>query len=240
MRGFSPVRKGLCGRQAVIVLKSASTECETQTALGGGPKSRPAPGASGGRIITDEARIIERILNGDANSFEHLLEAHSHVVASIVRRRVPEDQVEDVAQEVFIKAYKSLANLKNRDGFRPWVSSIAVKTCCDFWRKRYKSKEVAMTALAREHHDWLDKIYAEESTADFESLCAQKEAREVLDAALARLSPKDRMVVELVYLEGMTGREAAKILKWTTANVKVRCYRARKKLENVLLERHNG
>ena len=197
---------------------------------------RLAVRVSGGPAILDEADIIEKILSGDINSFEILLQTYSHVVANIVRRHVPEDQVEDVAQEVFIKAFKSLAGLKNRNGFRPWVSSIAIKTCCDFWRKRYKSKEITMTTLAREHHDWMDRVFAEESTSSFESMCAQKEAREILDQALACLSPKDRMVVELVYLDGMTGKEAAKVLKWSTANVKVRCYRARKKLENALLE----
>ncbi len=174
------------------------------------------------------------------NAFESLLHAHSRTVACIVRRRVPEDQVEDVSQEVFIRAYSSLHGLKNRDGFKPWVSSIAVKTCCDFWRKRYKSKEVPESTLAREHHDWLDMVSAEQSGNAFDALCRQKEAREILDHALAHLSPKDRAVVELVYLEGQTGREAANILGWSVANVKVRCYRARKKLEKVLLDMQDG
>ncbi|MBI9075346.1 MAG: RNA polymerase sigma factor [Desulfatibacillum sp.] len=211
----------------------------TLTETGGRPDNRPGSLEPGERTIPDEARIIERILDGDVNSFELLLQAHSRVVANIVRRHVPEDQVEDVSQEVFIRAYKSLASLRNPHGFRPWVASIAAKTCCDFWRKRYKTREVTMTALVGEHHDWLDRVSAEQSTDSYESLCARKEAREVLDHALEQLSPKDRMVIELVYLEGLTGKEAAKALNWTTANVKVRCYRARKKLEKVLQDMQN-
>ena len=63
----------------------------------------------------------------------------------------------------------------------------------------------------------------------------QQEARELLDWSLSRLSPKDRMALELVYLEGYTIKEAAKLLGWSTTNVKVRAYRSRKKIHKLLL-----
>ena len=62
----------------------------------------------------------------------------------------------------------------------------------------------------------------------------QDEARELLDWVLGRLSAEDRMVLELVYLEGLTGKEAADLLGWSVANVKVRSFRSRKKLEKIL------
>ena len=63
----------------------------------------------------------------------------------------------------------------------------------------------------------------------------QEETKELLEWALNQLSPQDRMVTELVYLEGMKGKEAAELLGWSTANVKVRTFRSRRKLRKLLL-----
>ena len=62
----------------------------------------------------------------------------------------------------------------------------------------------------------------------------QKEAGELLGRALDRLSPEDRMVLEMVYLEGLSGKEAAGLLGWSVANVKIRLFRSRKKLRKIL------
>ncbi|NIO03758.1 MAG: sigma-70 family RNA polymerase sigma factor [Proteobacteria bacterium] len=72
------------------------------------------------------------------------------------------------------------------------------------------------------------------SRQSFDDKDSQKKARELLDWALDRLSPEDRLVLELVYLEGLSGREAADLLGWSVANVKVRSLRARSKLPNLL------
>ena len=67
----------------------------------------------------------------------------------------------------------------------------------------------------------------------------QQEAREVLDWALNKLSAEDRMVIELVYLEGLSGKEAAELLGWSVTNVKVRSFRSRKKLQKLLMKAQN-
>ena len=68
----------------------------------------------------------------------------------------------------------------------------------------------------------------------FDHLARQREARDILDQALARLSPDDRLVLSLVYLEGFSSAEAARLLNWSLINVKVRAYRARKKMRAYL------
>ena len=65
---------------------------------------------------------------------------------------------------------------------------------------------------------------------------SQKEAVELLGRALHRLSPEDRMALEMVYLDGLSGKEAAVLLGWSVANVKIRLFRARKKLRKILAE----
>ena len=90
-----------------------------------------------------------------------------------------------------------------------------------------------MSSLTEKHQEWLEKVVLNRSGQSFDDEASQREARELLDWALDRLSPGDRMVLELVYLEGLSGREAADLLGWTVANVKVRSLRARRKLRNL-------
>jgi len=76
---------------------------------------------------------------------------------------------------------------------------------------------------------------SEQSDQSFHEKSSQQEAIEILDWALGKLSAKDRMVMELVYLEGLSGKEAADLLGWSVANVKIRSLRSRRKLEKLLI-----
>ena len=156
------------------------------------------------------------------------------LVMNRVKWHIPDDMIQETMQEVFIRAYQSLASCRNRDRFGAWLSSIAVKTCYDTLRKRYRRKEKAMSSLSNVHEDWLDQVTAEQSREDYERQLARKEAREVLEWALSRLSPEDRMVLELVHLQELSIKETSQLLDWSTVNVKVRAHRSRKKLKTIL------
>jgi len=182
-----------------------------------------------------DSEIIQRIIDGDVDAFAHILTKYKGHVMGIVSRHVPYDQVEETAHDAFIRAYQSLATFRGENNFRHWLASIAVRTCYDFWRQRYRSREVPLSSLTEQHQQWLENAVSDTSTRTFHEQGSQKEAREVLDWALAKLSAEDRMVLELVYLEGLTVRQAAELLGWTTANVKVRSFRSRKKLHKLLL-----
>jgi RNA polymerase sigma-70 factor, ECF subfamily len=180
-----------------------------------------------------DAEIIRRIIDGDVNSFEHLLRKYQDHVLRIVKKHVPYQEIEEMAQEVFVRAYQALPGFKEEGGFSQWLSSIAVRTCYDFWRKRYRSREVPMTDLSENHREWLEKTLSNQSDLSFNERSHTEEAREMLDWALERLSAQDRMVLELVYLEGFSVKEAAGLLGWSAAKVKVRSFRSRKKLETL-------
>jgi len=180
-----------------------------------------------------DAEIIRRIIDGDVNSFEHLLRKYQDHVLRIVKKHVPYHEVEETAQEVFVRAYQALPGFKEEGGFSQWLSSVAVRTCYDFWRKRYRSREVPMSDLSENHREWLEKILSNQSDLSFNERSHAEEAKEMLDWALERLSAEDRMVLELVYLEGLSVNEAAGLLGWSVAKVKVRSFRSRKKLETL-------
>ena len=187
-------------------------------------------------IQSSDIKIIRRVLNGDVNAFESLLIRHKDTVLKIVKKHVPYNDIEETTHNVFLRAYQSLPSFKGKSGFKQWLSSIAVRTCYDFWRKTYRSREVPMSVLTEKHQKWLEEVITEQSEQAIIEKGSQDEARELLDWALGRLTAKDRMVMELVYLEGLSGKEAADLLGWSVANVKVRCFRSRKKLEKILEE----
>lgn len=184
--------------------------------------------------ITNDLAIIQRVLDGETDAYEYLMTKYLNHVTSIVYKHIPPQEVEEVAQDVFIRAYQSLKTFKQKSGFKPWLSAIAVRACYDHWRRVYRSREIPLSSLSEKHQNWIESVQAEQSGRISDKKEQQKKAREVLSWALDRLSPEDRMVVELVYLEGHSGKEAAELLGWTVANVKIRSFRARKKMHTIL------
>jgi RNA polymerase sigma-70 factor, ECF subfamily len=187
-------------------------------------------------IMFTDSEIVKQVLEGDVNSFETLMLRHKELVLKIVKKHVPYSEVEEMAQEAFIRAYQSLSGFKGKGDFKQWLSSITVRTCYDFWRKAYRNKEVTMSSLSERHQKWLEEAVSDQSDASLDGDDSQKEATELLDWAMSNLTAEDRMVVELIYLEGLSGKEAADLLGWSVSNIKVRAFRSRNKLRKLLGE----
>ena len=182
---------------------------------------------------TDD-EIVRQVLDGNVNAFESLLKRHSVQVLKIVQRHVPREEVEETVQETFVRAYRSLRTFRGKSGFRQWLSAIAVRSCYDFWRKSYRSREIPMSTLTEDHREWMEAVLSAQSQPSSDEAGVRTEAKELLDWALAQLSAEERMVIALVYLEGRSVKEAAVLLGWSVPNVKVRSFRSRKKLERIL------
>lgn len=181
-----------------------------------------------------DAALIAQILDGSINTFESLLHRYRAFVWTITSRQVPESVVPDLTQEIFLEAYRSLARYDGRKPFKNWLVGITLHRCRDHWRRVYRRREIPMSSLGEEHHQWLDNRAADQHDRVFPGLIDQREAREILDHALAGLSPKDRQVLTLVYLEELPVKEVALMLGWSAINVKVRAYRARMKMRTSL------
>jgi RNA polymerase sigma-70 factor (ECF subfamily) len=178
--------------------------------------------------------IVRRVREGDIDAFEPLLRKYKEDVLKIVTKHIPYPDAEEIAHEVFVRAYQSLANFKGKGGFKQWLSVIAVRTCYDYWRRKYRSREVPMSSLSNEHRDWLEKVISTESSRLADEKMSQQEAREVLDWVLGKLSAADRMVLELIYLEGLSAKEVSNLLGWSLVNVRVRSFRSCKKFRKIL------
>jgi len=185
------------------------------------------------RKDADEQNLIQRIRQGETDRFEDVIRRYQGHVVRLVSRRVPAADVEEVAHDVFIRAYVGLAQYSQAVGFDHWLSGIAVRACVDFWRAR-KRTDLPVSHLTSDHHQWIEEVLASRSDEDFRSRTRQREAADVLDWALGQLSPENRAVLTLVYLEGHSVRDAAHLLGMSVVTVKVRAHRARRLLREIL------
>ena len=183
---------------------------------------------------SNDTDVVRRVVAGDVNAYEQLLTKYRDHVIHIVAKHLPQQFVEEIAHEVFVRAYKSLPGFSSRNGFKSWLSTTAVRTCHDFWRRKYRSRELPISSLSENHQEWLKQLVALESLQNQVEKGRQQEAKELLHGALEQLPPDDRMVLESIYFEERSGRETAELLGLSLANVKVRTYRARSKLKKVL------
>lgn len=182
----------------------------------------------------DDGDVIRRILGGDVDLFEQLIERYKQHVFAIVKNHVPSNRVEEVAHEVFVQAFKSLATYSAKSPFEHWLSRIAVRRCCDFWRENKRSREIPISVLSDNHQDWIEGVLSASSHDEFESQSNKKEAGELVDWALEQLSAEDRTVLTMVHLEGHSVKDVAAQLGWSVAKVKVRALRSRYTLRKII------
>ncbi len=181
-----------------------------------------------------DVRIICRVLAGATEEFGLLVERYSGYVFAVVSGYVPYDAVQEIAHDAFIEAYRSLACFEREADFKKWLSGIAIHKCYDYLRRHYRRKEIPMSSLSERHLDWTDAVMANKANDIFQGAEARREARQLLQWAMASLGPEERMVLTLVHLEGLSVKEAAEILGSSVVAVKVRAHRSRQKLRKRL------
>lgn len=182
----------------------------------------------------EDAEVIGRVLGGEINAFEALVRRYGAFVHSVVARHVPADRVDDVAQDVFVSAYRTLASYSGRSGFKWWLKRIAVRRCCDFWRERERQREIPFSQLSDEHLAWVEGVATQDSSGGIRGVAERMEARQVLDYALGHLSSHDRTALTLVYLDGVPVGEAARLLGWNSVLLRVRVHRAKIRLRKII------
>lgn len=188
-------------------------------------------------IPNDETFVLEavrRVLAGEIEAFSAIVTAHQKLVAADLARRLPPQDVQEVAQDTFLRAFRALPSFRGEAPLRIWILRIARHAAMDFWRKRYRRRD-------RMFSDLDDAALLHVEAARQEQLAGQKAdqdaraaAQEWLEAALRRLSPDDRAVITLVELEEFSMEDAARRLGCGLSAVKVRAFRARRRLKAIL------
>jgi RNA polymerase sigma-70 factor (ECF subfamily) len=152
----------------------------------------------------------------------------------IISRHVPPDRAPEVAHETFIRAFEKLGTYRAESPFGHWLVRIALRRCADFWRDKARRRETVFSALGPETMDWIESIPSDAPAGGLETLAEENEAGTLLDWALGQLAPDDRVVLTLTHMDGQPLADVAELMGWSLAKVKVRSFRARRKLRGVL------
>ena len=182
----------------------------------------------------DLVGCLSRVRENDQAAARALVDHLYPLVIRIVRAHLPRRMAEeDIAQDVFLKMFTRLAQFQGAVPFTHWVSRIALTTCIDHLRQQQRRPEFRWADLSENEAEVLDNVLTNENdVAPDDAL----EARELLDKLLAQLKPEDQMVIRLLDLEQKTIIENSALTCWNTSLVKVRAFRARRKLQKLFVE----
>jgi RNA polymerase sigma factor (sigma-70 family) len=178
-----------------------------------------------------DEEIISRILKGDQNAFSTLVEKYQNYVFTLVLRFTENrEDAEEIAQDVFVKAYRSLADFRGDSKFSTWLFTITRTTCLSFLRKKKldtQSLDNERTGLQVENRE----------SAFNANLVEQKSRHTMLTQAISMLSVDDAQVLNLFYKAEQTLEEIGKIMRLDPNTVKVKLHRARQRLKEKM-EKH--
>lgn len=205
-----------------------------------GTPARPSPAAAekGGFPTVgklNDRELVKRAQGGEKEAFEELVRRHQQrvfaVANGILRRR---EDVEDIAQQVFVKAYFSLKRFDQRSAFTTWLYKITVNECWDLLRKRKVRPLVYESDLSEDQ--------AQQYAASGEQVSAQPDAskrlemRQQVERLLEHIDERDRAMLVLKEVQGFAVEEIAEMLGLNTNTVKVRLFRARRRIVSLAKE----
>jgi len=205
----------------------------TATAAALKPAAAKASGAP------DDRELVRRGQDGDKEAFEELVRRHQHrvfgVAGGILHRR---EDVEDIAQQVFVKAYFSLKRFDQRAAFSTWLYKITVNECWDLLRKKKVRPLLYESDLSEEQAQLFSASERLDSGA--QDVSDKLEAQQQVENLLQGLDERDRMMLILKEVEGFGIEEIAEILDLNANTVKVRLFRARRRIVNQVRRRRDG
>jgi RNA polymerase sigma factor (sigma-70 family) len=178
-----------------------------------------------------EELVINRVLKGDQSAFSILVRKYQDYVFTLVLRfTTNREDAEEIAQDVFVKAYRSLADFRGDAKFSTWLFTITRTTCLSFLRK----KKLDTVSLDNERTGL--QVGNQESGFGANGI-EQKSKHTMLNNAISMLSPDDAQVLNLFYQGDQSLEEIGKIMRLDPNTVKVKLFRARQRLKDKM-EKH--
>jgi RNA polymerase sigma-70 factor, ECF subfamily len=179
-----------------------------------------------------DADLIKAVLAGEVASFEPLIVKYQPRVFATARKYARrESEVEDIVQEVFLKAYTKLSTFRGESPFEHWLMRLTVRTCYDFLRSHQRNREQALSELTNDDARWLEKISADPHLRNEMDVTA---ARTLVFKLMETLSPTSRLIIQLLEIEEKSLKEIHAITGWSIAMIKVRAFRARAAMKKSL------
>lgn len=172
-------------------------------------------------------KLIKEILGGNTKSFEQVVNDHKNLVFSLALRMLKNrEEAEEVSQDTFIKVYKSLRSFKGDSKFSTWIYRIAYNSCLDQLKTTRRNLPI----------DEVEEIAAQEIDSMENGLgqMIADERRAMIKSCVAKLSTEDAALLTLFYYEDHSLLELEKIMNLPVNTLKVRLFRARKRLAVIL------
>src|SRR5437016_11261789 len=195
----------------------------------GAPQAKRARGRVAPVEASDDRELVRRAQREDKEAFEELIRRHQHrvfaVAGGILNRR---EDVEDIAQQVFVKAYFSLKRFDQRAALSTWLYKITVNECWDMLRKKKVRPLVYEADLSEEQARQV--ISSAEKGKEHPDISERLELRQRVDRLLEGLDERDRLMLILKEVEGFSIEEIAEVLNLNGNTVKVRLFRARRRV----------
>lgn len=175
-----------------------------------------------------EFELIERARGGDGAAFNQIVQAYRKRILGTIARLIgrPED-VEDVGQEVFLRLYYSLDQLRTPEVFEPWLYRLTVNAAYDFLRRQKRRSEARMSDLSEQQVMMADAAAGTKAREDEKY---KTRVRELVESLLRAVSEEDRILLMLKEVEGLSLKELEKIYKVNENALKVRLFRARQRV----------
>jgi RNA polymerase sigma-70 factor (ECF subfamily) len=175
---------------------------------------------------------VRQAQDGDESAFAEIVRRYSPRVFSTASRFFRQRSlVEEAAQEVFLKAFTQLGSFEGRGSFEGWLTRIATNTCLNMLRAGKRRPELTVSDLSDEEDQWLDQQVADTQQRSVESNLV---AADLADRLLSVLSPEDQQALLMIDGEEASIKEVAEATGWSESKVKVRAFRARKKIREAM------
>ena len=194
-------------------------------------------GQSLGRI--DDTLLVREAQRGNRAAFEELVRNYDQAVLRLAMHLTgSEHEAQDIYQEAFLKAYKSVGSFRFECSFYTWIYRIVTNLCLDHLRKKQVRKEDASVAVdgKGEQYDVLEQVPDGRASSNPERDLMRRELGIRISRALERLSPRERMVFELKHYHGLKLRTVGEILNTTEETAKNTLFRATQKLRGTLAD----
>ncbi len=186
-----------------------------------------------------DRQLVERVRAGDANAFNFLVLRYQHRVAGLISRFVQNPQeIEDISQEAFIKAYRALSLFRGDSSFYTWLYQIAVNTAKNHLASRNRRLMLASVEIDEAEHG--DMAPALRETDDPESELAMEHLQAVIDAAIRELPEDLRTAFTLREFSGMSYEQITEVMDCPVGTVRSRIFRAREAIDRKIREAGNA
>jgi len=187
----------------------------------------------------NDKTLVERVQSGDKRAFELLVLKYQHRIYSLVSRMVRDaDDVQDVVQEAFIKAYRALPNFRGESAFYTWLYRIAVNTAKNHLVAR--SRRPQGIDVDVEEAEFMDNADGLRDIDGPESTLATEQLKRVIDDAISGLPEDLRTALKVREFEGLSYEEIATVMDCPVGTVRSRIFRAREAIDNAIMPLMEG